>query len=871
VGDVPLPPDEAKRLAALRALAILDTEDEERFDRITRVAARTFDAPIALVSLVDADRQWTKSRVGVTTKEVPRESSFCARAILGERDLVVPDTLVDPAFATNEQVVGEPYLRFYAGHVIRGAGGHKLGTVCVADTRPRSFGAEDRRLLGDLARWAEQELANAELGEALQARGETEQRLTAVMATVPDGVVSFNDEGIIESVNPAAERMFGLPEAFLVGERVDKLLHRLTWRELQGLVTQDSRSVLGQLIDLTGRRSDYSPFPLELTVGRTRLGRRTLFVGVGRDVTERKGAEQALERVRLQNELLLESAGEGIVGIDREGKVTFVNPAAAEILHRYAFEMVGQPLHDVIRMVVDGEVIAFERSHAFRTLADGQPRRDERALTRDDGTTFPAELTVAATRAEDDITGAVVTFRDVSERFAVDRMKDEFVSVVGHELRTPLTSIRGSLGLLAGGVLGELPEQAERMLQIAISNTDRLVRLINDILDLERIQSGKIELELEPQAARDLLEATVQVLAVSAAEHGVVLRVEAGDDELLGDHDRLVQALTNLTGNAIKFSEAGSQVVLGARAEGGEVLLEVRDEGRGIPAEHLDRIFDRFHQVDASDARELGGTGLGLAISRSIVDQHGGRIWAESVVGEGSTFAIALPVLRAQAGSARDHGERPAVLVTGGTDEARAALGTVLDRAGYRPTTVIDPGPFTAVLVAGDPADAVGALSALRARPQTAGVPLVFVGRQDEEELLEALANAVPALEPRRVLVVEDDPDLGRVLARMLERHGPRVTLARTGRQAIDAITEQPPDLLLLDLVLPESDGFAVVDHLRADPALASTPLVVYTAIDLDAAERERLQLGQTRFMTKGRSTPAEVEEHVKRLLESLA
>jgi CheY-like chemotaxis protein/anti-sigma regulatory factor (Ser/Thr protein kinase) len=486
---------------------------------------------------------------------------------------------------------------------------------------------------------------------------------------------------------------------------------------------------------------------------------------------------------------------------------------------------------------------------------------------RADGTTFPAAVTVAGLRSGREITGAVVTFRDISERYAIDRMKDEFVSVVGHELRTPLTSIRGSLGLLAGGVLGDIPPQAERMLEIAISNTDRLVRLINDILDLERIQAGRLQLELGPQEARRLLESTVQVVGATAAQKGVELRVEAGDEWILGDHDRLVQALTNLVGNAVKFSPEGAAVALRATSDGDEVRLEVRDSGRGIPPDDVDRIFERFEQVDASDARELGGTGLGLAIARSIIDQHGGRIWAESEPGEGATFVIALPALRPE----QPGTERPAVLVTGGGEQARAALGGMLDRAGYRSATLLDPGPFAAVLVAGDPVEAGGPLSALRTRPQTGGVPLVFVGHQNDDELLASLEQVVPALDPHRVLVVEDDHDLGRVLARLLERHGVQVVLARTGRQAIEAVAAARPDLLLLDLVLPDGDGFAVVDHLRADPELATIPLLVYTAVDVDAGDRERLQLGRTEIMTKGRATPADVEAHVKRLLESLS
>lgn len=225
-----------------------------------------------------------------------------------------------------------------------------------------------------------------------------------------------------------------------------------------------------------------------------------------------------------------------------------------------------------------------------------------------------------------------------------ERLKDEFVSVVGHELRTPLTSIRGSLGLLEGGVMGELPEEAKAMASTAIDNTDRLVRLVNDILDIERIDSGRAEIELAPVSAAALVEQSVQVVGEVAGEAGVELRSEVEDTVVSCDADTVVQTLTNLLGNAIKFSEAGAAITIAVAPKDGQAVFAVRDTGRGIPADQLESIFERFSQVDASDAREKGGTGLGLAIARDIVEGHGGRIWAESEEGKGTTFSFTLPL-----------------------------------------------------------------------------------------------------------------------------------------------------------------------------------------------------------------------------------
>jgi len=233
----------------------------------------------------------------------------------------------------------------------------------------------------------------------------------------------------------------------------------------------------------------------------------------------------------------------------------------------------------------------------------------------------------------------------VTERKQIERMKDEFISVVSHELRTPLTSIHGSLGMLASSLLPTDSEQGKRLLQIATDSTERLVRLINDILDIERIESGKTKMEPEICNILDLITQAVNVMQPLANIAGVTLSICSRSGQILADSDRIVQTLTNLLSNAIKFSFAESTVCLGAQQQGNEVVLTVKDNGRGIPADKLESIFERFQQVDSSDSRNHDGTGLGLAICKSIIQQHGGRIWAESVLGRGSTFYITLPLI----------------------------------------------------------------------------------------------------------------------------------------------------------------------------------------------------------------------------------
>jgi len=261
------------------------------------------------------------------------------------------------------------------------------------------------------------------------------------------------------------------------------------------------------------------------------------------------------------------------------------------------------------------------------------------------GTSVAVDSVISPIRNDDGHTlGAVLAFRDMTERRAVEHMKDEFISVVSHELRTPLTAIRGSLGLLASGKLCQNQASCQRMAAVGVANADRLVRLVNDILDLERIESGRVNMEKKLCDSAELMRVAADLMRVMADGQGVTLSVEPFSASIRVDSDRITQVLINLLGNAIKFSIQGSLVLLTAEHREGEIVFEVRDRGRGIPASKLSRIFERFQQVDASDSREKGGTGLGLAICRTIVAQHGGRIWVESAVGQGSSFFFSLPL-----------------------------------------------------------------------------------------------------------------------------------------------------------------------------------------------------------------------------------
>ena len=382
------------------------------------------------------------------------------------------------------------------------------------------------------------------------------------------------------------------------------------------------------------------------------LGHEPYVLGFGVDISEQVRAEDKLRVLIRQSNSILESVGDGIYGIDLEGKVTVINPAAAQMLGYKPQELLGKVFHDIIHHTYpDGTPYPGEECPVRRTLLNRDTIRvANEVFWRKDGTSFPVEY-VARPQIEQNMdsgregkaVGVVVAFTDTTERRALDRMKDEFVSTVSHELRTPLTSLRAALGLIAGGALQSRPDKMQHMLEIAIGNTDRLVRLVNDILDLERIGSGQAELHYTMCSVDDLLRRAAGLQQTAASKSNIAISFDAAGVNVWADPDRVLQMLTNLISNAIKFSPPGSSIALSAHnLDETEVEIRVEDHGRGIPEDKLEHIFERFQQVDASDSRAMGGTGLGLAICRSIVKQHGGRIWATSTLGEGATFHFTL-------------------------------------------------------------------------------------------------------------------------------------------------------------------------------------------------------------------------------------
>jgi PAS domain S-box-containing protein len=419
------------------------------------------------------------------------------------------------------------------------------------------------------------------------------------------------------------------------------------------------------------------------------------------------------------------------------------NPQAAAIFGWSKEEAVGEPLLTL--------AVAEEHRDELRRVISGRARpsdtplfsrRNEIRGLRKNGQEFPLEIAVTPLIHPGGGVAYSVFLRDITERKRVDRLKNEFVATVSHELRTPLTAIRGSLRLISGGFTGELPAKTRTMIDVAHESCERLVALVNDILDIEKIESGKMSFDLRPTDLGELAAKAVRSTLAYAAPFGVELR-EAVDSpcRALADEDRVIQVLTNLISNAVKFSPRGAAVDVRTFARDGRARIEVRDRGAGIPEEFRPRVFQKFAQADASNGRTAVGTGLGLNICKAIIERHGGSIGFETEMGRGTTFWFELPGAAPRAPRAEAE-ERPSILIV----ERDAALAAQLSEScrdyGFQVEVVASAAPARERLAAGGyaalvldlEAPEVEGLDFLRGLRRGASAPptIVLSGRRQE-------------------------------------------------------------------------------------------------------------------------------------------
>lgn len=357
------------------------------------------------------------------------------------------------------------------------------------------------------------------------------------------------------------------------------------------------------------------------------------------DVSERVRAEKSLHRSGEQLRLITDSLPILIAYIDKQQRYRYNNQTYENWFGRSRDALKGLHIREVV-----GEVNYQKMLPYIETALSGQPVTFEIEPVDFKGNPYWVNVTyIPDISSEGQVKGFFSMVDDITERKAIEQMKSEFVSIASHEMRTPLTSIHGVIKLLCAERLGSLTPAGKEMANIALRNTDRLIRLINDVLDLERMESGQEAIKKQPCNSVDLIQQAIDTMQSMAEQHEITLVTEPNPIEFLADSDRILQTLTNLLSNGIKFSPPHSTVSIAVEKKDNEVLFIVKDEGRGIPSDKLETIFERFQQIDASDSRKKGGTGLGLAICRHIIEQHGGKIWVESVLNQGSTFFFTLP------------------------------------------------------------------------------------------------------------------------------------------------------------------------------------------------------------------------------------
>jgi len=625
-------------------------------------------------------------------------------------------------------------------------------------------------------------------------------------------------------------------------------------------------------------------------------------------------ALEALRRAHDELRTIVAASPQAIVSIDLTCRVTSW-PASAERMFGWtAAEVVGGELPNVPADLTEEDSDLRRRALGGEVITDFMTTRRRKDGSRVDVSLWSAPLHDSGGA----VIGAVVVYADISERrraeeegrsremaAAASRAKSQVLANMSHELRTPLNAIIGFSELLEDLSSGPLNDRQRRYVGNIVTSGRHLLDLVNDILDLARIEAGRLTLEpssFEPVAAIREVQRIVESLAM-----GKRLRLEIGTPEALpvitADRAKFKQILYNLLSNAIKFTHDGGLVQVRARtvpdpSAPGEaedwLAIEVEDSGIGIRPEDQNRIFLEFEQLDASYVREQQGTGLGLALTRRLVDLHGGRIGLESTVGRGSTFSIFLPRVppsvltpgRAGAGAAALPGEdgKPVVLVVEDDPVAGELLCHYLTSQGYAVAQAanaeqalemarrLKPVAITLDILLPDQ-DGLEVLSRLRALADTERIPVIVVSITDDralgfslgasdwlvkpvnrERLLDAVSRAVPATSnggERTILVIDDHRETVDLLADTLERRGFRALRAYGGAEGIRLATEQLPDVVVLDLVMPGLSGFEVARRLQEQEATRGIPVIVFTFKELAADEREALSGRVRRIVSK--------------------
>ncbi|MFQ5340271.1 MAG: response regulator [Anaerolineae bacterium] len=600
-------------------------------------------------------------------------------------------------------------------------------------------------------------------------------------------------------------------------------------------------------------------------------------------------SEEEIRQQRDRLEAILESTNEAILMLDTEGRCVVANQRVTDFFGLARGQMYGMAGDELFSQL--GQALADKAG--FEQITEGLLSDPEVIQTREFDVVQPNPRTLmwysVPVRNDQDITfGRISIFRDVTAERQADKMKSEFVSMVSHELRTPLTSIKGFTDLMLAGDAGPLSNDQDEFLKIVQSNVNRLVALIEDLLDVSRIEAGQITLQPTSVNVGQVIREVAHSIRpqLSRKDQSLVVEVPKALPAAWGDRDRTTQILVNLVANAHKYSPDSSSITITARASD-ELHVSVSDTGQGIAPADQAHLFDRFYRAGRSTSYRSGGTGLGLSIARSLVEAQGGRIWVDSVLGEGSTFSFTLPLAPEVAliptqvtGFAEAACPGKHILVVEDEPAIADLLRYQLEKAGYSVTSARNgqeglraarellPDLITLDILLPD-IDGFETIRRLQADKSTRDIPVVIVSIVrddaqalqlgvdayltkpiDERRLLDTVAGLLSDHE--KILIVDDDSDILNLLRNTLRRHRFPTTTARGGSEALARIAAERPALVLLDLKMPGVDGYQVLRTLKSRSSTRNIPVIIMTGIDAYKSNiGQVMAIGATDFLTK--------------------
>jgi PAS domain S-box-containing protein len=629
-------------------------------------------------------------------------------------------------------------------------------------------------------------------------------------------------------------------------------------------------------------------------------------------------AAVAIENARLFNDMagarnrtnaILNSIADGVFTTDLDQHITSMNPAAEQISGKFAPDVHGKFYLSAFNITnKEGKSLSVEDSPCYQVIRNHtslEPRVFQ--LQTDTGNILISLVAAPIIDNDGVISGVVGVFRDVTREQETNRIKDEFVSLVSHELRTPMASVLGFSELMLTRKLSE--EKSRLYIETIHKEAQRLSNLISDFLDIQRMEAGRQIYNFSEVALNDLLIPVLRVFA--NYRNQITTDIPPNLPHIWADPDRIVQTLTNLIGNAVKYSPNGGKIEVSAVLnEGGMIEIAVKDNGLGIPKDAQPKLFSKFFRVDNSDRREIGGTGLGLAICREIIEAHDGKIWVESELGKGSSFIFTLPAVAeaaefaeieesSRAVTPRDTEDEGLILLVEDDTSLGQLIGTYLEEGGYQYEMVesgenailflkdIIPDAIVLDIGLAGRMDGWDLLIYLKNQPEYKDIPVIInsvldnkvkgmtLGRAeylakpvDTRRLIETI-NRLTAQRPQRnVLVIDDDASLRRMIKETLTLQDFVVATAAGGEQGLKLANLTPPDVIVLDLMMPKMDGFQVLSRLRNNRRTINIPVIVITAKELSNQEREFLREDLAYFITKNEYTPQRIRELVR---ESLA